>query len=101
MATETYFVNGQKFMWDKDKNLQNLQKHGVLFREATYVFQDVNAMIFIDEEHSHDEERFKIIGNSNKDRLLTVIHCYRNSESVIRIISARKATRMEVNDYVR
>ena len=71
------------------------------FKEAATVFRDNRAIVLDDEEHSHNEERFKIIGFSGNLRLLTVCHCYRDDESVIRIISARKATKKEQNLYGR
>jgi len=80
------------FNWDPDKEKQNKRKHGVSFEEASWVFYDVNAVYMDDKDHSLYEERFYIIGKSNNKRLLLVCHCYRDNESVIRIISARKVT---------
>ena len=74
-------------------------KHGVSFAEASTVFEDVNALVISDPEHSEDEERFIILGFSLQANLLVVCHCYRASESVIRIISARKATKNETRQY--
>ena len=62
-------------------------------------FEDVNALVISDPEHSEDEERFVILGFSLQANLLVVCHCYRASESVIRIISARKATKNESKQY--
>ena len=81
-----------KFSWDPAKESQNRKKHGVSFIEASWVFYDPNAVYMDDKEHSEDEERFYIIGKSNNNRILLVCHCYRENESVIRIISARKVT---------
>ena len=81
------------------KNLSNIEKHGVPFKEAATVFLDPNAAMFDDEEHSQEEERFIIVGISHNLRLLTVCHCYRSSDTVIRIISARKATQAEKKYY--
>jgi uncharacterized DUF497 family protein len=90
---------GQLFDWDTDKNLSNIEKHGVPFKEATTVFRD-NAAILIDDPSSpQHEERFRIIGHSGNPRLLMVCHCYRDDDSVIRIISARKATANERKLY--
>ena len=75
------------------------EKHGVSFAEASTVFEDVNALVISDPEHSEDEERFVILGFSLQANLLVVCHCYRASESVIRIISARKATKNETKQY--
>lgn len=87
------------FEWDDNKNQINKKKHGVDFDEAKTVFYDVNALVIDDPEHSQDEERFVILGMSNKPNLLVVCHCYRRSETVIRIISARKATKTETMQY--
>ena len=101
MPTEAYVFHGQKFEWDTDKGLYNIEKHGIPFKEAATVFKDNEAAVFDDDEHSLYEERFKIIGISGNLRLLTVCHCYRDDDSVIRIISARKATKAEQSKYRR
>jgi len=88
-----------RFEWDEQKNLANIAKHKVSFEEAQTVFQDVNARVIDDPDHSDDEDRFIIMGISNKLRILVVCHCYRESDAVIRIISARKATKNEVSNY--
>lgn len=88
-----------KFEWDENKNRTNQQKHGISFDEARTVFYDDEALVRDDPEHSEEEERFVILGLSNKANLLVVCHCYRASETVIRIISARKATRTESQYY--
>ncbi len=87
------------FEWDPNKDLINRRKHGVSFEEAATVFQDVNALVIDDPEHSEEEERFIILGYSLRAYLLVVCHCYRASESIIRIISARKATTNETRQY--
>lgn len=87
------------FQWDENKARINLQKHGVSFEEAQTVFYDENALLIDDPDHSEDEERFIILGLSAGARLLVVCHCYRESETVIRIISARRATRKETRFY--
>ena len=94
-------IEGQLFDWDTKKNLSNIEKHGVSFKEAATVFRDDGAIVLNDEEHSKDEERFKIIGFSGNLRLLMVCHCYRDEDSIIRIISARKATKKEQSQYGR
>ena len=94
-------IEGQLFDWDINKNLSNIEKHGVPFKEAATVFRDTAAVIIDDTEHSQLEERFRIIGHSGNLRLLMVCHCYRDDDSVIRIISARKATTREQNQYGR
>ncbi len=88
-----------KFEWDDNKNEINKQKHKISFEEAQTVFYDEDALVIDDPEHSAEEERFIILGFSKKANLLVVCHCYRKSDSVIRIISARKATRTERNFY--
>lgn len=88
-----------RFEWDLQKDLTNQKKHGVSFEEASTVFGDVNALVISDPEHSEDEERFVILGFSLQANLLVVCHCCRASESVIRIISARKATSRESRQY--
>lgn len=87
------------FEWDENKNSINKKKHGISFEEAKTVFYDVEALLIDDPEHSQDEERFIILGFSNLANLLVVCHCYRESENVIRIISARKATQNEAKQY--
>jgi len=87
-----------EFEWDNDKDASNLKKHGVTFDEASTVFADRLAAIFVDEEHSIEEEREIIVGHSNQRRLLLVSFTERPPD-VIRIISARKATKREQRDY--
>lgn len=89
---------GLKFEWDKKKAESNLKKHGVSFDEATTVFRDPLAAIFDDEEHSDSERREIIIGYSQRNRLLLVSFVER-VVNVIRIISARLATKKERKDY--
>ena len=92
-------MNDIRFEWDENKNQISIQKHGISFQEAVTVFYDDNAVLFDDPEHSEYEERFILLGISASSGLCTVCHCYRESESVIRIISARKATRTEERSY--
>lgn len=89
-----------KFEWDENKNQANIKKHGISFEEAVTVFKDNSALILNDEIHSTDEDRFIIIGFSYKLNILVVCHCYRQNETVIRIISARKSTKTERNVYL-
>ena len=88
-----------KFEWDENKNEINKKKHKISFEEAKTVFYDENALLIDDPEHSSEEDRFIIMGLSTKANLLVVCHCYRESESVIRLISARKATKTESEQY--
>jgi len=88
-----------RFEWDENKNELNKKKHRISFEEAQTVFYDPEALVIDDPEHSEEEERFIILGLSKRVNLLVVCHCYRASETVIRIISARKATRNEEKQY--
>jgi hypothetical protein len=87
------------FKWDENKNRINRKKHNLSFEEAKTVFYDAEAILFDDPDHSESEERFLILGFSEKARLCLVSHCYREDDSVIRIISARKATQSEIDFY--
>lgn len=87
------------FEWDFDKSKSNFEKHGVSFEEAKSVFYDENALQFFDAEHSELEDRFIMLGVSSSLRLLVVIHCERMNGEIIRIISARKATKNEGKNY--
>jgi uncharacterized DUF497 family protein len=87
-----------RFEWDSVKATTNLKKHQVSFDEAQTVFYDDFAVQFFDEEHSANEERFIMLGMSSSARLLVVCHCERTGD-VVRIISARKATRSEAKFY--
>lgn len=81
------------------KNRINQKKHKVSFEEAKTVFYDERALVIDDPEHSQEEERFIILGMSARANLLIVCHCCRSSDSIIRIISARKATKTESSFY--
>lgn len=88
-----------KFEWDPSKASANFKKHRVSFEEARSVFYDEFATQFFDEEHSSDEERFLMLGMSSGAKLLIVYHCENEHGDVIRIISARKATKRESAFY--
>jgi len=88
-----------RFEWDENKARSNLEKHGVSFEEAQTVFYDEMAIQFYDDEHSEWEDRFLILGISHRMRLLLICHAYRERNSTIRIISARKATKNEARHY--
>ena len=88
-----------EFSWDPAKAKSNKKKHGVSFEEAQTVFYDDNARFIHDPDHSEDEDRFILLGLSAVLRLLIVCHNYREGDSIIRIISARKATRNEQKQY--
>ncbi|MBE6029181.1 MAG: BrnT family toxin [Clostridiales bacterium] len=92
-------MTGTTFEWDEKKNKINSRKHGLSFEEAKTVFYDNNAIVFDDPDHSYGEERFLILGASFSDNVCIVSHCYRVNDTVIRIISARKATKNETKIY--
>ncbi len=88
-----------RFAWDETKNRLNKRKHKISFEEAKTVFYDENAIEFPDPDHSQDEDRFLMLGMSYRLRVLMVCHCFRKNDSVIRIISARKTTKREIERY--
>jgi uncharacterized protein len=91
-----------EFDWDDSKAAINLNKHGVDFREAMTVMRDPLAMTFFDEEHSQDEERWVSVGRSDMGALMVVVHTFvatGTSTALVRIISARAATRQERRQY--
>lgn len=90
-----------RFEWDENKNQINMAKHGIDFDEAKTVFYDDDAIMFDDPEHSAEEERFLILGITEHENLCIVSHCYRDGDNIIRIISARKATKNETKTYNR
>ena len=84
-----------KIEWDPAKNVENKRKHGISFEEASSVFADERALLLADPDHSTEEDRFILMGFSDSLRMLVVCHCYRRGDQIIRIISARKATKSE------
>jgi uncharacterized DUF497 family protein len=86
-----------EFEWDDEKAQSNLKKHDVSFGEATTIFNDPRLATISDPDHSGDEERYVSIGMSVIMRLLSVIHTFRKER--IRLISARKATKAEKENY--
>ncbi|MBI5649064.1 MAG: BrnT family toxin [Chloroflexi bacterium] len=88
-----------RFEWDPVKAAKNFRKHGVSFPEAATIFNDPDFITVIDDEHSIDEDRFITIGLSNQGRLLMLAHT--DAPGIIRIISARKATRSEGEFYAK
>lgn len=88
-----------QFVWDSRKAKSNAKKHGVTFEEAETVFFDESALFLADPDHSEEDDRFILLGASARLRLLVVCHCYRESESTIRLYSARKADREERRQY--
>lgn len=89
-----------KIDWDVGKSRANQRKHGVTFEEAQTVFFDEDAIEFDDPQYYENETRFLIIGRSARLRILVISYCYRKRQSVIRIISARKATNKERIYYI-
>jgi len=92
-------MSSLRFEWDEKKSAANRRKHGISFAEARTAFLDEDARLIPDPEHSHEEERFVLLGLSISVRLLVVCHCYRQEGDVVRIISARKADRDEIEQY--
>lgn len=85
------------FEWDKNKAKRNIEIHGISFDEASTAFKDTLSLTIHDPLHSDEEDRFTLIGNSVKNRLLVIVHTERGDK--IRIISARKATKKERKQY--
>lgn len=92
-------MNEMRFEWDEAKNRENKRKHGLAFEEAQTVFLDEKAVRFFDPDHSSDEDRFLLLGLSQRLRVVVVCHCFRAGDAIIRIISARKANRKEEAAY--
>lgn len=92
-------VSELRFEWDRKKAAENQRKHGVSFEEAESVFADEFAILLDDPDHSADEARFLLLGLSARLRTLVVSHCYRKADEIVRLISARKATRLERDMY--
>jgi hypothetical protein len=84
-----------RFDWDPAKAAANLRKHRISFDEAISAFSDERGLLLDDPDHSGDEDRLVLLGLSGALRLLVVVHCYRERDATIRLISARKATRTE------
>jgi uncharacterized DUF497 family protein len=87
------------FEWDEEKNESNADKHGVWFEEARTIWADPHGQEAFDPEHSDNEERFLRLGVSSLHRTLLVVFCEREDGHKIRIISARKATAREREQY--
>lgn len=92
-------MSALRFEWDPAKDALNRRKHGVSFAEASAVFADETAVLIDDPDHSDAEERFVLLGLSNRWRVLVVVHCYRADDAVIRLISARRADPQERARY--
>ena len=94
-------MKNERYIWDEPKNKANINKHKISFPEAATVFNDPYALYLSDEDHSEYEDRFIVIGMSSKTDILMVCHCYRNGDTFVRIISARKANKYEIEHYRR
>jgi uncharacterized protein len=92
-------MNGLEFEWNPLKAEANQRKHGISFEEAESAFYDEYARLIPDPDHSIGEERFLLLGVSEVSRLLTVVHLYKENDQLIRIISARPATKYERSQY--
>ncbi|NCO74913.1 MAG: BrnT family toxin [Cyanobacteria bacterium] len=88
-----------EFTWDEVKAQTNIKKHEVSFHEAKSAFYDESAIVIYDPDHSQQEDRFILLGMSDYSHLLIVCHCYRENDTIIRIISARKANKLEEKQY--
>jgi len=90
-----------RFEWDERKSVANVPKHGASFAEAESVFADETSLLLAHPDHSEEEDRFILMGLGSSLRVLLVFHCYRRGDDVIRIFSARKASRTERDQYAR
>jgi uncharacterized DUF497 family protein len=101
MDNDNYNVNisGIAFEWDERKNRSNTQKHKVSFEKARTAFFDEHALLIYDPDHSVEEHRFILLGMGPGPRLLVVCRAYRESERIVRIISARAVSRNEQKKY--
>jgi len=88
-----------EFEWNTRKDKANVRKYGVSFAEAKTAFFDENAIQFFDPDNSEDEDRFLLLGVSYKLNTLVICHCFKEKETVIRIVSARKADKDEEEAY--
>ena len=90
-----FYIGPVKFIWDDEKSAINKRKHGISFEEALTVFLSAPLFVFHDPDHSMDEDRFIAFGFSVSSKVLAVVHCESESGKMVRIISARKATKRE------
>ncbi|MDX8404897.1 MAG: BrnT family toxin [Mariprofundus sp.] len=87
------------FEWDSIKAVSNKKKHGISFEEAKSVFYDEFAIQFYDSDNTGEEDRFLMLGLSAEHKMLMICHCERDFGNIVRIISARKATKRERTFY--
>ena len=88
-----------RFVWDEKKAKANVRKHGVSFEQARTAFYDEKAIQFYNPDHSEEEDGFILLGLSFVPQVLVVCHCFRESETIVRIISARRADKDEEEEY--
>ena len=90
-----------KFEWDPNKEKLNIEKHGITFEQASYVFSDQYALSMFDEDHSKYEDRWILLGIYLSENILLVVHTHKENDNIetVRIISARKATKIEKQSY--
>ena len=90
-----------KFEWDSEKEQINIQKHGITFEQAAYVFADPFALNKYDDEHFEEEDRCLLMGKTLSEVILVVVHTFTDDDGIeyVRIISARKATKREQQEY--
>ena len=89
------------FDWDSNKNLENIEKHGILFEQAQEIFLDPLHLSILDERFSYFEERWITMGTTATGEVIVVVHQYfvEDPEERIRIISARSSTLKERRQY--
>jgi uncharacterized DUF497 family protein len=88
-----------RFDWDPAKARTNARKHGVSFQEAATAFLDEEGLLLEGENNPEGEERFVLLGLGTALRIVVVVHCLREDERVVRIVSARKASQSELGQY--
>ncbi len=90
-----------KFEWDTNKEKINIQRHGITFEQASYIFADPFALSKFDDEHSEDEDRWILLGTSLNETVIVVAHTFRDNDGTeyVRIINARRATKREKQAY--
>ena len=90
-----------QFEWDKQKSIINVKKHGVSFEDAREVFDDPLQISKLDHRYNYFEERWITLGSTKKEQILVVANLFftDDGEEIIRIISARKANKLERNQY--
>lgn len=96
---QTIISNDGCFEWDEEKAIANKKKHGIAFEKVLPVFFDSLKVEFRDELHSDDEDRYITIGNASRRILLLVVVCSTERNGRIRLISARRASKIDEGIY--